>query len=44
MLDVKVVAVYYSSGEAQVEVAMGVLCALRVGRDFVSSRRVGLLR
>jgi len=34
----------FSSGEAQVEVAMGVLCALRVGRGFVSSRRVGLLQ
>jgi hypothetical protein len=34
----------FSSGEAQVEVAMGVLCALRVGRGFVSSKRVGVLQ
>jgi hypothetical protein len=34
----------FSSGEAQVEVAMGVLCALRVGRGFVSSKRDELLQ
>lgn len=42
MSNVEVVDV--NSGEAQVEVAMGVLCALRVGRGFVSSERVELLR
>jgi hypothetical protein len=34
----------FSSGEAQVEVAMGVLCALRVGRGFVSSKRVEVMQ